>query len=143
MTLTFSHSGFVVRDLAAATAFYRDVLGLTVVREGMLEGELAASITGLEGARVNIVFLGLPGERHTLELVQYLSRPGGDAHGRLNDAGAAHVCFATDDVDTGLAVLEFSDGDELILCRSRGEDAGRICGCHFSEEFINDREGRL
>jgi catechol 2,3-dioxygenase-like lactoylglutathione lyase family enzyme len=98
MVAGFSHTGFVVQDVARMTAFYRDVIGLSVLREAALDGDLASEVTGFDDAIVNVVFLGRPQERHMLELVQYINPAGGDAHGARNDAGCAHVCFTVDDI---------------------------------------------
>ena len=95
----FHHTGFVVRDLAAMTAFYRDVLGLQVQLDVELTGDPAAQLTGYPGAHVRVVFLGAPGEQHVVELVRYLQPAGGDAHPARNAQGAGHLCFRVDDVD--------------------------------------------
>jgi catechol 2,3-dioxygenase-like lactoylglutathione lyase family enzyme len=95
----FHHTGFVVRDLAAMTAFYRDVLGLQVQLDAELTGEPAARLTGYPGAHVRVVFLGTPGEQHVVELVRYLQPAGGDAHPERNAQGAGHLRFRVDDVD--------------------------------------------
>lgn len=99
MIMGFAHTGFVVTDIEAMTAFYRDVLGLAVVREVELAGDLAAQITGYADARVRVVFLGKEGEKHLLELVQYLHPSGSDRHSTRNDAGATHLCFSVDNLD--------------------------------------------
>lgn len=95
----FHHTGFVVRDLAAMTAFYRDVLGLQVQLDVELTGAPAAQLTGYPGAHVRVVFLGTPGEQHVVELVLYLQPAGGAAHPARNAQSAGHLCFRVDDVD--------------------------------------------
>ena len=97
MVTGFNHSGFVVRDIDVMTAFYRDTLGLTVVREAdsiAPEGDH----TGFPGARRRLVFVGKPEGEHLLELVHYRHPPSPEGHLRRNQLGAAHVCFNVDDL---------------------------------------------
>lgn len=99
MITGFYHTGFVVRDLEAMTAFYRDVLGLAVQWELDLEGEYISQVVGFPGAHVRLAYLGKEGEKHRLELIQYLNPPGRDGHNSTNALGASHLCFYVDDVE--------------------------------------------
>lgn len=99
MITGFYHTGFVVRDLEAMTAFYRDVLGLAVQWELELEGEYISQLLGFPDAHLRIVLLGKEGDKHSLELIQYLNPPGGDGHGPTNALGASHLCFYVDDLE--------------------------------------------
>ena len=51
MITGFNHSGFVVRDIDKMVAFYRDVLGLTVLREVDSKASPEGDHTGIPGAR--------------------------------------------------------------------------------------------
>ena len=53
-----NHTGFVVSDMGRALEFYRDVLGLRVQRDLVLEGEVVTQLTGFENAKVHIIYLG-------------------------------------------------------------------------------------
>jgi hypothetical protein len=58
--------GIVVDKLAAATGVFFIELGLTVLGEGLVEGDRADRVVGLEGAvRVDVAMLGAPGHPRT------------------------------------------------------------------------------
>ena len=99
MVTGFNHSGFVVRDLEAMVAFYRDTLGLEVVREIDSVAPPTGDHTGIPGARRKLVFVGKPGGEHVLELVHYIEPPSPPGHLERNHLGAAHVCFNVEDLE--------------------------------------------
>ena len=96
MVTGFNHSGFVVQDLDVMVAFYRDTLGLTVVREADSIAPEGGDHTGFPGARRRLVFVGKPEGEHLLELVHYRHPPSPEGHLRRNQLGAGHVCFNVD-----------------------------------------------
>ncbi len=98
MITGFNHSGFVVRDIEAMVAFYRDVLGLSVVREVESNAPPAGDHTGIPGAQRYLVFVGAPAGEHLLELVHYRQPPSPEGHLRRNQLGAAHVAFNVRDI---------------------------------------------
>ena len=59
------HVGVVVRDLAAAKAFFID-FGLEVLAEAEVAGEWVDRVVGLEGVKAAIVMLGRPMVRRIL-----------------------------------------------------------------------------
>ena len=92
MLTGFNHSGLVVRDLDRMVAFYRDALGLQVLRE-VDAGPDGSRHTGVPGARRRLAFLGFPDGGHQLELVQYLEPQSPPGHLAVNALGASHLCF--------------------------------------------------
>jgi catechol 2,3-dioxygenase-like lactoylglutathione lyase family enzyme len=98
MITGFNHSGFVVRDLDAMVRFYRDTLGLAVVREVESVAPPEGDHTGIPGAHRYLVFIGKPEGGHLLELIQYKHPPSPDGHLQRNQLGAGHVCFNVDDL---------------------------------------------
>ena len=68
------HTGIVVADLDRSLAFYRDLLGLEVVRELDERGEYIDRITGLDGVRVRTVKLADAGGG-MVELLKFESHP--------------------------------------------------------------------
>ncbi len=99
MITGFNHSGFVVADLEAMIAFYRDTLGLTVLREIDSVAGPAGDHTGIPGAHRYLVFVGKPEGEHALELVHYIEPPAPAGHLERNQLGAAHVAFNVTDID--------------------------------------------
>ena len=95
---TLAHTGFTVRDLDRALAFYRDVLGMEVVFEQEKRGGYLAEIVGYPDAHVRMAHLQFPGGGHRVELFEYLHpTPQGDP-GEPRDVGITHVCLAVDDI---------------------------------------------
>ncbi len=98
MVTGFNHSGFVVKDLDTMVAFYRDALGLSVIREVDSIAPPTGDHTGFPGARRKLVFVGKPGGEHMLELVHYIDPPSPEGHLQRHQLGAAHICFNVDDL---------------------------------------------
>ncbi len=95
-----NHTGFVVSDMERSLAFYKEVLGLEEERSSVMEGDMVNQLTGIEGARVHVVYLGCGDVRHAVELVHFLE-PGvlpWEIPPR-NRVGTAHLAFIVDDLD--------------------------------------------
>ena len=100
MVTGFNHSGFVVKDIEKMVEFYRDALGLTVLREVNSVAPPEGDHTGIPGARRTLVFVGKAEGEHVLELVQFDDPPSPDSgRPRNNHLGAAHVCFNVEDLE--------------------------------------------
>ena len=99
MVTGFNHSGLVVRDLDAMVEFYRDTLGLTVMREVESVAPPMGDQTGIPGARRTLVFLGKPECEHALELVHYIEPPSPKGYLDRHQTGATHICFNVDDLE--------------------------------------------
>ncbi len=100
MVTGFNHSGFVVKDIEKMVEFYRDALGLTVMREVNSVAPPEGDHTGIPGARRTLVFVGKAEGEHVLELVQFDDPPSPESERpRNNHLGAAHVCFNVDDLE--------------------------------------------
>jgi lactoylglutathione lyase len=96
---TIHHTGFTVADLDRSLRFYRDLLGLETVAEQEKEGGYLAAIVGHPDAHVRMAHLRVPGDRHVVELFEYLAPEGGQP-GALDpaDVGTSHLCFVVDDL---------------------------------------------
>jgi catechol 2,3-dioxygenase-like lactoylglutathione lyase family enzyme len=129
MVTGFNHSGFVVKDLAKEVAFYRDVIGLEVLRE-LDSGPEASRHTGIPNARRKLVFMGKRGDGHQLELVQFIEPSSHEGHVRNNVLGAAHVCFNVKGLDKQYDVMK-SKGmrflTPLVVRQAPSGGAIRIC----------------
>jgi catechol 2,3-dioxygenase-like lactoylglutathione lyase family enzyme len=107
-----AHSGVCVQDCDAAVAFYRDVLGMTVlsppyvmdddtIRDDM--GEL------LPDPRMKAAIVGFaPDGDRVLEVIEYLADDGSDGSARagLADPGLSHVGLICEDIEATRADLE-------------------------------------
>jgi len=96
-TLTAHHIGITVSDLNRSIPFYRDLLGFKVAYErGEVKAEYMPRLVGLEGARLKIAGLDLPGLH--LDLVEYIAPEGSRTVGRTSDVGNGHLGFTVDDI---------------------------------------------
>jgi catechol 2,3-dioxygenase-like lactoylglutathione lyase family enzyme len=98
--MTIDHVNLVVEDLEGMTAFYRDVLGLSVTKRVTISGEWVSATVGLGDVHADVVYLDFPaGPR--IELIRYnrpaLDRPKGVD--RPNAPGIRHLAFKVDDID--------------------------------------------
>jgi catechol 2,3-dioxygenase-like lactoylglutathione lyase family enzyme len=100
MKVLVRHIGIVVRDLDRSLAFYRDLLGLEIVRQMDEGGPFLDAILGMNGAKVRTVKLAAPGDGVQIELLAF-SEPApwvGDAP-NLTRVGPTHVAFTVEDLD--------------------------------------------
>ncbi len=102
------HIGINVPDADAAIAFYRDLLGATVlsdVHPGEASEAWKARFRWRASARLlRMVMLAIPGNGK-LELFQYDAPEGTRDHPHQDDAGATHVALRASDVERSTAVL--------------------------------------
>ncbi|MFH5801421.1 VOC family protein [Haladaptatus sp. CMAA 1911] len=92
------HYGVTVSDLDDLLAFYVDILGMEEVNRVTHEGDAISKITGVEGTKMEILFLEAGGIG--VELLQY-HNPGGENANegvRNCDVGSAHFCLEVEDV---------------------------------------------
>jgi catechol 2,3-dioxygenase-like lactoylglutathione lyase family enzyme len=101
MKMQLEHTGLVVQDLEKELAFYRDVIGLRVIRQAEVTAPPGGDHTQLDGVRRKLVFLGNDDNRHQLELILYInpvSPPGAPlAHHQIN---SVHLCFKTENLQS-------------------------------------------
>jgi catechol 2,3-dioxygenase-like lactoylglutathione lyase family enzyme len=93
------HTGYTVSDLDRSVAFYRDLMGMEVIAQQEKQGGYLGRIVGYPDAHVRMAHLRVPGDRHVLELFEYLA-PEGTTPERIEprDVGVAHLCFLVDDL---------------------------------------------
>ena len=94
------HHGFTVADIDRSLSFYRDVLGLEVLRVSPRR-DLPSyeQILGYPGVALTVALLRHPTDEFLLELIQY-EQPQGKARPQENAwIGASHLAFEVEDVD--------------------------------------------
>lgn len=117
MISKINHIAIAVRSLDEALRFYRDTLGLTVHKEGVVEEQ---------GVKAALLTIG----DSEIELLEPLGpeTPVGRFLERRGE-GLHHLSLQTDDIDQELAGLK-AKGIELIDQQPRIGLAGRICFLH-------------
>jgi catechol 2,3-dioxygenase-like lactoylglutathione lyase family enzyme len=108
-------------------AFYRDLLGLEVLLDTEMAGEMLEREVALEGARLRLVELGTGGET-MLELLQYHEPQPRQEVDELRpcDAGAHHVALAVEDIQADYDRL--SGAGVEFTCPPQEVDAGYFAG---------------
>jgi lactoylglutathione lyase len=99
------HTGFTVSDIERSLAFYRDVLGMRLVRRQTGTAPYLSLVTGFEGVRLEIALLQPADGGSMLELLQYVSHPAPPTDRATNRPGNGHLCFKVDDIRAAGAEL--------------------------------------
>lgn len=145
--MKLEHTGLVVQDLDKQLAFYRDIVGLKVIRELETMAPSSGSHTGLDGARRKLVFLGDGCGEHQLELIYYIdpASPTGiplDHH----QVGSIHICFKTENIQDRYKNLLHHGA--RCLTPPRFTQGGTVCLCYAQDpegnwiEFKEDLTGQ-
>lgn len=93
------HVGITVSDIERSVRFYRDVLGLILLRRRTADGAYLGEQTGYAGVRMEAASFKVSADSpQSLEIVQYLTHPGGPGNQATNVAGNSHLCFRVDDI---------------------------------------------
>jgi catechol 2,3-dioxygenase-like lactoylglutathione lyase family enzyme len=99
------HTGFTVNDIERSIVFYRDVLGLQLVKRQTGTAPYLATVTGFEGVRLEIALLQPVDGGSMLELLQYVSHPAPPTDRATNRPGNGHLCFKVADLRSACAEL--------------------------------------
>jgi catechol 2,3-dioxygenase-like lactoylglutathione lyase family enzyme len=94
------HIGLVVTDLERSLGFYRDLLGMTVVRQMDESGDYIDRLLGLENADVTTVKLSFGLNPTQIELLHFKSHSvQGAGTKTVFTPGLSHIAFTVPDVD--------------------------------------------
>ena len=94
------HFGIVVSEMERALQFYRDLLGLSVVRSMSESGDYIDNMLALDDVRVKTVKMASEGDSALVELLEFDShrcRRGLDRE--IYAVGPSHIAFTVDDLD--------------------------------------------
>jgi catechol 2,3-dioxygenase-like lactoylglutathione lyase family enzyme len=93
------HIGIVVSDLDKALYFYRDLLGLKIVKDMNETGTYIDNISALKGVQVRTVKMAAE-DGNLIELLCYSSHPDSpDKKRPINQIGCSHVAFTVENLD--------------------------------------------
>ena len=97
---TVRHCGIVVSDMERSLSFYRDLLGLKVVRGMEESGEYIDNMLSLRDVRVSTVKMSAPDGPSLIELLEFHSHPAeSPTKTKAYSVGPTHVAFTVDDLD--------------------------------------------
>lgn len=139
--LALHHGGRTVESMERALAFYRDLLGLQVVDDDVMEGPEAEQLVGVDGSRYRCVFLSPNGAPPYVELIEYLDGAGRKPDGTQSaaDVGNTHCCLLVDDihgVQEQLTAAGVMFNGPPVLDTGTGLFAGEYCTyCYDPDGF--------
>jgi lactoylglutathione lyase len=105
----YNHTSFTVSNLDRSVAFYRGILGFSLLSLAERPREYSEQVTGVKGCSLKIAYL--MGYGLTLELIEYLGSSKRRAPSKSNNIGAGHVCFDVDDLRTVIDLLNRNNVD--------------------------------
>ena len=118
MIIGQEHTGLCVSNLDRSIEFYRDVLGLTMIKREEPKATRARKL-GVPGAVIQIaVFEYGTNNQNQLELIEYLEPKAPNTYGEpVNSIGQVHISFKVDDLEAEIARLsklgvEFVGGND-------------------------------
>ena len=91
------HVGITTSDFERALGFYRDLLGLRVLGDGLHAGPEIAALLGLESVELRIADLD-SGDGRIVELIEYVRPKGTPVAYRSYDSAITHIAFTVDDL---------------------------------------------
>jgi catechol 2,3-dioxygenase-like lactoylglutathione lyase family enzyme len=96
------HFSFTVADLDRSVAFYRDLLGFTLVHRQEQDNDYTRRLVGYPDAVLRVAQLAVPGQprgvsTHDLELVEYVQPRGSWRDPARHLPGAAHLALTVED----------------------------------------------
>lgn len=95
------HIGLTVADIERSIVFYRDVLGMSLLRRRpQVDNDYVAQQTGYHGVVLNVASFGIAEGSPTLELVQYMTHGGSPALAATNQPGISHLCLTVSDLQS-------------------------------------------
>ena len=124
------HIGLTVSDLESSIHFYRDLLGMTVLRRRETDADYIGQQTGYPGVRLTVASLGTgPNGKPSIEMVQYLNHGGAASDPATNRPGNSHLCFQVEDLRAAFEDLKAQDvrfRSEPVLITSGPNQGGLV-----------------
>ena len=135
----FDHVGVTVRDLDRSLAFYRDLLGLEVLRRrDRFKAQHVQRLVGLPGAELSVAMLAVPGGAK-IELVQYHEPEGADIIAAPCDRGGVHFALLVNDIHALKAALEAKG--VAFVSEPQCAPSGPVQGTYFV--YCRDPDGAI
>ena len=92
------HTGIVVKDLKSSVHFYRDLLGLKIIKKMEESGEYIDNLLFLKQVRVITVKMSSRSGQ-MVELIEYLSHSAEQETRGISEIGISHIAFTVNNLD--------------------------------------------
>ena len=92
------HIGIVVKDLESSLYFYRDLLGLQIIKKMEESGNFIDNISSLKNVQVTTVKMSFPSGQ-MIELLKYHPHPAEQKMREICEIGISHIAFTVDNLD--------------------------------------------
>ena len=94
------HVGLTVSDVERSIEFYRDVLGMELIRRRpSVTADYVARQTGYDDVELDVASFRVgPNSSQSLEIVQYMKHSGRPSDQATNRAGNSHLCLLVNDL---------------------------------------------
>ncbi len=99
MIKNIRHTGIVVNDLDASLYFYKELLGLKIIKQLDESGSYIEHVLGLQAVKVTTVKMATP-DGQMIELLKYYSHESEKTARRIYDTGLTHIAFTVDDLNS-------------------------------------------
>ena len=135
------HTSRGVSDMDRSLVFYRDLLGMKVVLDTEMSGEMLSQEVALDNARLRLVELAPEGESFFLELLEYYSPRGKPfpPDATCADVGADHVALTVENIED--AHRRLTEQGVRFTCEPQEVDAGFFKG-HWTA-YCYDPDGMI
>ena len=108
MIKAIRHTGIVVSDLNKALHFYRDLLGMRIVKDMDEGGDYIDALLSLEGASVRTIKMEAD-DGNLIELLYFISHLRKPKNRDVTEIGCSHVSFTVENLDEEYKRLREND----------------------------------
>ena len=98
MIMNIRHTGIVVNDLPLAIYFYRDLLGLKIIKRTDEKNHFIKRVCGIDEAGLTTVKMAMR-DGGIIELLYYRSHLSGRPSGEIYRPGLSHIAFTVKDLE--------------------------------------------
>ncbi len=93
------HFGIAVNDMERSLRFYRDLLGLEIVKSMDESGQYIDNMLSLKDVKVRTIKLSAKKGPTLVELLEFESHPNDNKHRKIYHVGASHIAFTVNNLD--------------------------------------------
>lgn len=130
------HTGIVVTDLESMIHFYRDLLGLKIIKRTDEKDHFIKRICGVEEAGLTTVKM-IAQDGDTIELLYYRSHLSGRPSGKIYKPGLSHIAFTVKDLEAEYQILSEAGVQFIFAPLISPDHSAKVAFCQdFQGNFI-------